>query len=350
MKSVCILRLSALGDCCHALSIVQALQRHLPDSHISWVINKNEYQLFRDIPQVDFIVVDKENLVKSFSKIFFSKRKKVFDVLLNLHASASANFISLAIKADRKIGYDKVRARDKQNWFCDEYIQPASNQHVADAMVGFLSHLNIKEDRPSWSPLQLRPEEEIVKKYFSPNERICLISPCSSQRYGDKYNRSWPVEKYIEIIRHLSENTGFRVIVSGGRSPIETRYSEQLDNASFQNNVVNLIGKTSIREMAALVKLSDLVISPDSGPAHVSTVMGTPVIGLYAMSNPERSGPYNSKSLLVNKYTETLAKYYKVSSEKVKWGKKVKNPRAMDMIEVVDVCEKIDQFLADKVG
>ena len=350
MKSICILRLSALGDCCHALSIVQALQRHLPDSHISWVINKNEYQLFRDIPRVDFIVVDKENLVKSFSKIFFSKRKKVFDVLLNLHASASANFISLAIRADRKIGYDKARARDKQHWFCNEYIQPASNQHVADAMVGFLSHLNIKEDRPSWSALQLRPEEEIVKKYVLPNERICLISPCSSQRYGDKYNRSWPVEKYIEIIRYLSENTGFRVIVSGGRSPIETRYSEQLDNAGFENNVVNLIGKTSIREMAALVKLSDLVISPDSGPAHVSTVMGTPVIGLYAMSNPERSGPYNSKSLLVNKYTKTLAKYYKVSSEKVKWGKKVKNPRAMDMIEVVEVCEKIEQFLADKVG
>ena len=175
-----------------------------------------------------------------------------------------------------------------------------------------------------------------------------MISPCSSQRYGDKYNRSWPVEKYIEIIRYLSEEKGFRVIVSGGRSPIETSYSEQIDNADFENNVFNLIGKTSIREMAALVKLSDLVISPDSGPAHVSTVMGTPVIGLYAMSNPKRSGPYNSKSLLVNKYPETLAKYYKVSSDKVKWGKKVKNPRAMDMIEVADVCEKIEQFLADE--
>ena len=350
MKNICVLRLSALGDCCHALSIVQTLQRDLPESNISWVINKNEYQLFRDIPGVDFIVVDKENLVKSFSKILLSKSRKVFDVMLNLHASASANFISLAIRAERKIGYDKARARDKQNWFCNEYIQPASNQHVADAMFGFLRHLNIKEDKPWWEPLQLRPEEEIVKKYVSVKERICLISPCSSQRYGDKYNRSWSVEKYIEIIRYLSEEKGFRVIVSGGRSPIETNYSEQIDNSDFENNVFNLIGKTSIREMAALVKHSDLVISPDSGPAHVSTVMGTPVIGLYAMSNPKRSGPFHSKSLLVNKYPETLAKYYKVSSEKVKWGKKVKDPRAMDMIEVADVCEKIEQFLADKVG
>ena len=350
MKNICVLRLSALGDCCHALSVIQILQRQFPESSLSWVINKNEYQLFRDIPNVDFIIVDKENLVKSFSQIFFDKKKKIFDVLINLHASASANFISLAIRAERKIGYDKARARDKQNWFCNEYIEAVSNQHVADAMVGFLTHLDINEDKPSWKPLHLQPEEELVKEHLFSDRKICLISPCSSQRYGDKYNRSWPIERYIEIIRYLSENRGFQVIISGGRSSIEMRYSEQLDNAEFQNTVVNLIGKTSIREMAALVKLSDLVISPDSGPAHVSTVMGTPVIGLYAMSNPERSGPYCSINLSVNKYPETLSKYYGVSPKEVKWGQKVKSSRAMEMVEVVDVRERIEQFLAEKVG
>ena len=88
----------------------------------------------REAKKIDIIVSS------ILTKIFFSKRKRVFDVLLNLHASASANFISMAIRAERKIGYDKARARDKQNWFCDEYIQPASNQHVADAMIGFQCH------------------------------------------------------------------------------------------------------------------------------------------------------------------------------------------------------------------
>ena len=82
MKNICILRLSALGDCCHALSIVQTLQRHLPDSNISWVINKNEYQLFRDIQGVDFIVVDKENLAKSFSKILIKGKKYLTSCLI----------------------------------------------------------------------------------------------------------------------------------------------------------------------------------------------------------------------------------------------------------------------------
>ena len=78
MKNICVLRLSALGDCCHALSVIQILQRQFPESSLSWVINKNDYQLFRDIPNVDCIIVDKENLVKSFSQIFFAKKKKIF--------------------------------------------------------------------------------------------------------------------------------------------------------------------------------------------------------------------------------------------------------------------------------
>ena len=109
----------------------------------------------------------------------------------------------MAIRAERKIGYDKARARDKQNWFCNEYIEPVSNQHVADSMFGFLTHLDINEDKPSWKPLRLQPEEESVKEHIFSDRKICLISPCSSQRYGDKYNRSWPIERYIEIIRYL---------------------------------------------------------------------------------------------------------------------------------------------------
>ena len=68
------------------------------------------------------------------------------------------------------------------------------------------------------------------------------------------------------------------------------------------------------------------------------------------MSNPERSGPYCSINLSVNKYPETLSRYYGVSPEEVKWGQKVKSPGAMEMVEVVDVCERIEQFLANKIG
>jgi heptosyltransferase I len=108
------------------------------------------------------------------------------------------------------------------------------------------------------------------------------------------------------------------------------------------------MGKTSIREMAALIKHSDIIISPDSGPAHIGTIMGTPVIGLYAMTNPLRSGPYNSTEWLINKYPEALKIYMDKLPEEVKWGQKIQEPDAMNLITSDDVIKKIKQLIDKK--
>ena len=97
--------------------------------------------------------------------------------------------------------------------------------------------------------------------------------------------------------------------------------------------------------MAALIKISDFIISPDSGPAHIATIMGKPVIGLYAMSNPDRTGPYQSKDFIVDRYSEALFKFVKKSVAEVKWGQKVKSPEAMELIQPTDVIEKIDKLI-----
>ena len=132
--------------------------------------------------------------------------------------------------------------------------------------------------------------------------------------------------------------------MTGGNSPTEQLYSKELD-ALFGNKILNLIGKTSIREMAALIKHSDFIISPDSGPAHIATIMGKPVIGLYAMSNPKRSGPYNSDEWLINKYDQALKVFMDKSPTEVKFGQKIKQPEAMDLIETRDVIEKVERLI-----
>ena len=136
---ICLIRLSALGDCCHALAVIQNIQKQSPHSRITWVIGKTEHQLFRDLEGIEFIVVDKKNLFSSFLKIRKELRKKQFDVLLNMHASMSANLISLAINAKKKVGYDQDRARDLQNWFSiDPYYYFVI---LLDSLLFMLIHL-----------------------------------------------------------------------------------------------------------------------------------------------------------------------------------------------------------------
>ena len=350
MNQICILRLSALGDCCHALSVVQYLRDKFPNSKVVWIIGKTEHQLFKGISEVDFVVIDKSKLFRSLCDCFFELRKFRFDVLLNMHASATANLISLSVRAKRKIGFDKERARDGQKWFCTESIRAIPNQHVAEGMMGFITQLNAETTSPKWQPLNLEPEEEQIRDHIDSERLTCLISPCSSQRYGDKYNRSWPSTNFIEIIRYLSEQKGVQTIITGGTSPIEKQYVDHFKSQELGKNVVNLMGRTTIRQMASLIKMSDFVISPDSGPAHIATIMNKPVIGLYAMSNPDRTGPYKSKELLVNRYPEALSKFLGKSVVDVKWGQKVKTPKAMALIQPADVMKKIDKLLATLVS
>jgi len=343
---ICILRLSALGDCCHALGAINHLKKAMPNSKITWVIGKSEYQLFKDIEDIDFHVVDKTNLMRAMLETRRALRGRIFDVLLNMHASMSANLISMMISSQRKIGFDKERSRDKQHLFCNEFIPAKKNQHVADGMADFVNHLTNDNSPPLWEPLNLNPEEDEIKKYIDEDKVTCLISPCSSQRYGKKYNRSWPIENFIEVIEYLLGQKNIQVIVTGGLSETEIEYSKKINSEDFNEDFVNLIGKTSIRGMAAIIKHSQFVISPDSGPAHIGTVMNKPVIGLYAMSNLNRSGPYYSGKWTINKYPEALETFEGKNIESSKWGQKVKNPEAMQLIKVNDVISKIDEVIS----
>jgi heptosyltransferase I len=214
---------------------------------------------------------------------------------------------------------------------------------VVDGMLEFTKYLNL-DSNAKWTPLILEPEEDFAREHIHSNKITCLISPCSSQRYGNQYNRSWSINNFAELIKFLINLENLQVIITGGNSPPEQLYSKELD-ALFGNDILNLIGKTSIREMAALIKYSDFIISPDSGPAHIATIMGKPVIGLYAMSNPKRSGPYNSDEWLINKYDQALKVFMDKSPTEVKFGQKIKQPGAMDLIKTRDVIEKIELLI-----
>jgi len=141
--SICVIRLSALGDCCHALPVVRTLQDNFPDTKLTWIVGKTEYQLLEGIEDIEFIIFDKSNLLQSLIKLSGELKHRKFDILLHMHASMTANLVSCLVKATRKIGFDKDRARDLQRLFCNETITAKPRQHVMDGLFGFAEHLGV---------------------------------------------------------------------------------------------------------------------------------------------------------------------------------------------------------------
>lgn len=338
-KNICILRLSAIGDICHTLPVIRTIQAHWPETKITWIIGKTEFGLVKGITDIDFVIFDKNKGYKEYLKIYSALKHIKFDVLLHMQMSLRSSLVSLMIKSKTKVGFDRERAKDAQWLFTNYKIKAQSHQHVMDSLFGFSELLGIKEHQYIWNIPINKEANESAKKLLGNISNYIVISPCSSKAY-----RNWNIEGYAATADYIKEKYNYDVVLTGGNSEIEKNYATEIYDAC-SHKPLNLIGKTNLQELLAIIKDAACMISPDSGPAHMSTTMGTPVIGLYATTNPDRARPYLSSDWTVNRYPEAIYKKYEKSVENVAWGARVRDDWAMNIISVRDVTKKIDKFM-----
>ncbi len=336
-EDICVLRLSAIGDTCHALAVIRNLQDNWPDARITWVIGKTEASLMDDIRDIEFITFDKAEGFGAYRQSGRRLSGRRFDVALCMHASMRANLLCRKIPADVRVGFDRARARDFQWLFTDERIEAAQGEHALEAMMGFARHIGAQPTELRWDIPAGDPERAFAQQHAGP--RTVVISPCSSQR--SRNFRNWPVEHFVTVTRYLRDQLQAKVILTGGNSALEKEYARVI---SEQAGATDLVGRTSLKQLFALIAAADVVLCPDSGPAHMGTAAGTPVLGLYATSNPERTGPYLSRELCVNRYPDAVERYLGKRVADLRWGQRVRHPEAMELITVSDVTDKLDDF------
>ncbi len=340
--TVCILRLSAIGDTCNVLPVVRTLQQAWPQARFTWVIGKTEAALVGRIPEIEFIIFDKRGGLRELLRLRRAMRGRRFDLLLHMQTALRSSAVSFYIPARVKLGFDRARARELQWLFTSHRIQPREREHALDSFFGFAEALGVHDRLLRWDiPL---PDEalEYAHTIVEENRRLLVISPCASHA-----RRNWRPEHYARVADHATRLHGMRVLLTGGRSLIEKGMGRAIEQAA-QQPLLNTIGRDTLPQMMAVLKRAAVLISPDSGPVHMATAMGTPVIGLYAATNPERTGPFFSRSYCVNRFAEAAVKYRHKSPERLPWTTKIEKPGVMDLIRPEDVIAKLDGLLRQK--
>ena len=343
-ETLCILRLSAIGDVTHVLPIVRTLQSHWPKTKLTWIIGKAEAALVSDIEGVEFIVFDKNNGRHAYTKLRKKLSGRRFDVLLHMQAALRASIASLMIRADIKIGFDKMRSRDFQHWFTNARISGNPRVHVIDTFFQFLQALGINERIMHWNIPISNDDIAFAQKTLG-GKHTLLINPCTSVRANNW--RNWRIERYAEVINYAATTYGLNTVLTGGPATEEREFGEAIAaRASYPVN--NMIGRSSLKQLQAILSAVDVVIAPDTGPAHMAAAAGVPVIGIYASSNPQRTGPYSSLKWTVDKYPDALQQFNQQNVESAAWGKRVRAADVMDIIEVNDVTAMLDKIICDK--
>jgi heptosyltransferase I len=341
-RSVCILRLSAIGDTCHVVPIVRTLQHAWPAAQLTWIIGRIEARLMSLIEGVEFITVDKRATLTGLAALRNRLRGRRFDVLLHMQLALRASLAACCVSADVRLGFDRARARELQWLFTNARVAPRTREHVLDSLFGFPAALGIGERLLRWD-LPLPPGARAYAERLIPDARpTLLISPCSSHAA-----RNWRPERYAALAAHAATRHGMRVILAGGPSQLEQRTGAAIA-AACAVPLINQIGQDTLPELLALLSRATVLVSPDSGPAHMATMVGTPVVGLYAATNPARSGPYLSGRWCVDAYPEAARIFRGREPEELPWGHKIEEAGVMDLIRVDEVTAKIDELLGSR--
>lgn len=339
---MCILRLSALGDVSHAVPLVRTVQRHWPDTAITWIVGTFESRLVGDIPGVEFIAFDKCGGWNELRSLRRRLRGRRFDALLLMQLALRANIVSTAVRAGKRIGYDRARSREGHGLFVDTRIPARDGHHVLDALASFLEPLGLIQNEVCWD-LPIPDDAEARARDLLPDDRPTLIiSPCASHAL-----RNWRPERYAAVADHAYRRHDLRVVLCGGPSAAERAMGDAIA-AQCRIPLVDLIGKDSIKSALVLFRRATLLLGPDSGPVHMANAMGTPVLGLYAATDPARSGPYSDRQWCVDRYDAAARLYRGRPASVLPWGHKIECPGVMDLVETDAVIERLDAFMATR--
>ena len=342
--SLCLLRLSALGDVTHVLPLLHTLQQAMPAAQLHWVIDKAGHKLLEGLPGVDFHVYDKKTGVAGMRALRAELPPAGFDALLQMQVALRANVLSAFIPARRRIGYDKSRSRDLHGLFINERIADRPGIHVLDAIGSFCEPLGLKQTSVHWNLATPASAHEWARAQWPDDGRpVLMISPCSSH-----VRRNWYAERYAALADHAAAR-GWRVVLCGGRSDLERSTADAI-LAAMQQPALDLVGKDTLKQLPALLARANLLVTPDSGPMHIANAVGTKVLGLHAASNPARSGPYSDRRYCVDRYDDAARRYLRKPAAELKWGRKIEFDGVMQLVTVDDAIAAFERYVADQLG
>jgi heptosyltransferase I len=329
LDRVCVVMMSAVGDAVHVLPVLNALKRVSPRSHVTWVLQPGPATLVRGHAAVDEIIeFDRARGLRAFTDVRRALASRTFDVVLGLQVYFKAGIITSFTRAPVKLGFDRARARDANWLFTNRRIAARpEGQHVQDQYLEFLDSLGVPHPVVEWK-LGPWPEERAWQRdFFAP-----LARPAASIVVAtSKPQKDWAPERWAEVCDRLFEEHGLQPVLVGGRSAREL-HAEQVIMQRARHKPVSALG-SGLRKLVAILDGSALVLSPDTGPLHVSVALDRPVVSLIGYSNPKRVGPYRRfHDLMIDAYGDP-GENYPISMES--------RVDRMDRIGVEDVMEKV---------
>jgi heptosyltransferase-1 len=298
-KRILIIKPSALGDIVLALPVLSALKHSFPEASISWLVRPEFAPLIMGHPFIDDIILfDRKYLSKwwcnvysfrAFKSLTKQLKKKQFDLVFDFQGLFRTGYFSWVTGCKRRFG--PAGAREFAHLFyTDKIPQDASSIHLVDYYLKIAEAAGVKHIEAEFKLPQNALAADSIDKLLKSQQvsgKYAVIVPGAAQP-----NKRWPIERFAELADKISSRFGMQIVATGSQG--EREYIEAIGKG-----VINLAGKTSMRELIPLMKKASLVVSNDTGPGHIAAALGVPIVMIFGPTNPARVCPYKRPQCVV---------------------------------------------------
>lgn len=311
INRILIVKLSSIGDVVHSLPTLKALRDTYQNAYIAWVIEEKSKDVIIGNKYLDEVIVfEKEKWKKElFKKIGFKEslkvitsfakllRSKKFDVAIDLQGLMRSSLIAYFSGAKIRVGYNDTR--EGSSLFYN--LKVKSNKeivHAIDRYLNIAKFLGADINKADFHIHIPKEDEDFANDFLKENKigedaLIIGINPGASILH----NR-WDAEKFGKLSDILIEKYNAKIIVFGGKQDIELK--ERMLKV-MKNNPAVAVGKTTLKQLAALIKKCKIFVGNDTGPLHIAVAMKVPTVAIFGPADPQRTGPYGENHKIVYK-------------------------------------------------
>jgi heptosyltransferase I len=311
-----IVRLGALGDIVHAIPVAAALRRAFPGSRIDWLVSAKHREILDLVPVIDRRLLISDRMpagrapgdtasrgrtgATSLLGAIRELRRARYDVAIDLQGLIKSAMLARGSGAERVIGFAASYARERlaRPFYTDAYdpgrgglYARQETRHVVEINLGVLTMLGIATG-PAEFPIEAAASHAAREMQNRTGGRYALLNPGAAWP-----NKRWPPARLADVAVMLRERHDLTSVVLWG--PGEEALADTVVRAA--RGAATLAPRTTIADLVALARGAALMVSGDTGPTHIASAVGTPIVGIFGPTRPARNGPLSSRDVTVSR-------------------------------------------------
>ncbi len=287
--NILVIKPSSLGDIIHALPFLKAVKDTFPGAGIDWVISKNLKGILEDHPLINELIIFNKDAWKNVKNIpgalsdISSLRKTLksrrYDIVVDLQGLLRSGLIAFSTKTTLKVGF--ADAREGSRFFYDRKVPVNKSLHAVDKCLEVAKAIGAKVNKAEFPLHVSKAAKTGIKELIGNTDEYVVIAP--SARWPTK---RWSYANFASLIKKIS----VPCVITGTKGDREI--AKMIRGSSPPNKIIDLCGKTDLKELTALIAGAKAVVSNDSGPMHIAAALDRPVIAIFGPTDPVKTGPY----------------------------------------------------------